>query len=95
MESQVKQGKPTDNEIMCLAQDVMKFWKKLGCLLGLREPLLDEIEADHATQMYEQSYAMLRRWKECNGSEATYRKLAEALNHNSINKSDLCMKYCV
>ena len=95
MESQVKQGKPTDNEIMCLAQDVMKFWKKLGWLLGLGEPLLDEIEADHATQMYEQSYAMLRRWKECNGSEATYRKLAEALNHNSINKSDLCMKYCV
>ena len=95
MESELRQGIPTDNEIIHLTVDITKTWRKLGLLLGLTEPQLDQIEGDHTTDIGEQSYVMLKRWRECEGSAATYGKLAEALNHNSIDRSDLCMKYCV
>ena len=84
-----------ESELKHLAVDITKSWRKLGLLLGLTEPQLDQIEGDHTADIGEQSYVMLKRWRECEGSAATYGKLAEALNHNSIDRSDLCMKYCV
>ena len=95
MESELKQGILTDNEIMHLAVDISKEWRKVGLRLGLTDTQLDQIEGDHTTDISEQSYVMLKRWKECEGSAATYGKFAKALNHNSIGRSDLCMKYCV
>ena len=90
MEFELKQGMPTDDELIHLAGEISKCWRKLGQKLCLIARQLDQIEL--ATGISRKSYAMLKKWMESGGSEATYRKLAKALN--SINRSDLCMKYC-
>ena len=90
---ELKAGKPTDDDVMRLAQDAMKNWRRLGRALGLKDVDVDEIEAD-VRGIYEQCYAMLRKWQQKMGSAATYRNLAEGLRHPTVIRQDLVDKYC-
>ena len=40
------------------------------------------------------AFRMLQRWKEKNGSEATYRVLHDALCHEFVNRKDLAEEFC-
>ena len=88
-----KQGIPEDGELLSLAQDTIAIWKKLGLALGLINAQLDEIQADQLKEL-DRSYAMLRKWKEALGSEASYKRLAEGLDHRAVKRSDLIDTYC-
>ena len=89
----IKQGVPEDHELLSLAEDMLVIWKKLGLALGLKNSQLDEIEADHLRGV-ERSYAMLRKWKESRGSEASYERLAQGLDHKAVSRHDLIEAYC-
>ena len=89
----IKQGVPKDRELLSLAEDILVIWKKLGLALGLKNSQLDEIEADHPKGA-ERSYAMLRKWKESRGSEASYERLAEGLDDKAVSRRDLIEAYC-
>lgn len=88
-----KQGTPTDNELLSLAQDTISVWEKLGLALDLTNSHLDEVDADHS-DVLDKSYAMLRKWKESHGVEATFERLAKGLNHKAVNRRDLIDEYC-
>lgn len=88
-----KQGVPEDRELLSLAEDTLVIWKKLGLALGLKNSQLDEIEADHIKGV-DRSYAMLRKWKESHGSEASYERLADGLVHKAVSRRDLIEAYC-
>ena len=89
----IKQGVPEDHELLSLAGDILVIWKKLGLALGLKNAKLDEIEADNLKGV-DRSYAMLRKWKESRGSEASYERLAEGLDHKAVSRRDLIEAYC-
>ena len=88
-----KQGTPADNELLNLARDTVLVWRKLGLALGLDNSNLDEVDADNS-KVVDKSYAMLRKWKEFHGVEATFKRLAMGLNHKVINRRDLNDEYC-
>ena len=88
-----KQGTPTDNELLSLAQDTISVWEKLGLALDLTNSHLDEVNADHS-DVLDKSYAMLRKWKESHGVEATFERLAKGLKHKAVNRRDLIDEYC-
>lgn len=89
-----KQGTPTDNDLLCLAQDSVSIWMKLGLALGLSQSQLDEIDADQS-KVIDKSYKMLRKWKESLGVTATFERLAEGLDHKVIKRHDLIDEYCL
>ena len=88
-----KQGTPTDNELLSVAQDTISVWEKLGLALDLTNSHLDEVDADHSNVL-DKSYAMLRKWKESHGVEATFERLAKGLKHKAVNRRDLIDEYC-
>ena len=88
-----KQGTPADIELLSLAQDTITLWRKLGLALGLNNSNLDEVDADNS-KVIDKSYAMLRKWKEFHGAEATFKRLAMGLNHKVVNRRDLIDEYC-
>ena len=88
-----KLGIPEDGELLSLAQDTIAIWKKLGLALGLINAQLDEIQADQLKGL-NRSYATLRKWKEALGSEASYKRLAEGLDHRAVKRRDLIDTYC-
>lgn len=88
-----KQGTPKDHELLSLAQDTIVIWTKLGLALGLSNSQLDEIDTDQVKAV-DKSYAMLRKWKESLGSEASYERLALGLDHKAVKRRDLMEMYC-
>ena len=88
-----KQGIPDDTELLSLGQDIVSIWRNVGLALGLKNSYLDEIHEDHPKAL-DKSYAMLRKWKESLGSEASYQRLAEGLGHKAVERRDLIESYC-
>ena len=70
----------------------MSKWKPFGMILGLEAPILTEI--DKSFESSDKMYAMLRKWKESPGSEASYKALADGLENALIKRHDLVERYC-
>ena len=68
-------------------------WKRVGRALKLDDRDLDHIEADESS-LYERCYGMLRKWIQALASDATYESLELALQHETVLRSDLALKYC-
>lgn len=91
---QVKGGTPTPDDLEHLGSDLgSDVWRALGARLGIKKPTLDEIDDLHRS-LSSKGYNMLLRWKEKNGSAATYQILSQALNHELVNKLSLAETYC-
>ena len=88
-----KTDQPGNKELLSLAHEIVSIWSSLGSILGLTKANLDLIDGQQSLVL-DKSYAMLRKWMESNGSEATYQKLAEGLDNKVIKRRDLVERYC-
>ena len=80
--------KCSENHLAIIAQSITS-WKQLSPFLGLTQQDEDDIQSDN-TRNAERKLAMLRRWREKYGDEATYFRLADAFEalkwRNCISK---------
>ena len=79
-------------------QDLERLSRKIEEWKPLARRLLEssELEALHKEneKWSEKAFAMLRKWKQKNGFEATYRCLYDALCHDLVNRKDLAEEFC-
>lgn len=90
----LKTGIPTDQELQRLAEEIPDDWKRIGRAVGLKEKHLKMIEIDNAEDVCERALATLYKWKEKQGREATYVKLAAALDDSLVQRRDLVEGFC-
>ena len=91
----LKEGVPENEDLERLAQKVVAEWKELGRRLWKSETE-EELDAiDKQNDKYsEKAYKMLLKWKQAEGSGATFRVLHDALRDPLVNRRDLAEKYC-
>ena len=82
-----------DKDVMRIAKAVVNKWKRVGRALGMEDTVLDTIEKDEKGNT-EQSYQMLRKWKQQSFPNATYEALAKALLHRTVYMSRVVDDYC-
>ncbi|KAJ7380902.1 hypothetical protein OS493_004485 [Desmophyllum pertusum] len=87
-------GTPTDQELQRLAEEIPEDWKRIGRAVGLKEKHLKIIEIDHADDVCERALATLYKWQEKQGQEATYERLAQALDDELVQRRDLVEIFC-
>lgn len=90
----IKKGTPTEQELQRLAEEIPEDWKRLGRAVGLKEKHLKIIEIDNPDNVFERALATLFKWKEKQGQEATYQKLATALDDELVQRRDLVETFC-
>ena len=90
----IKKGTPTEQELQSLAEEIPEDWKRLGRAVGLKEKHLKIIEIDNPDSVFERALATLIKWKEKQGQEATYQKLATALDDELVQRRDLVETFC-
>ena len=88
----VKEGVPTDEDLERLSAKIEK-WKPLGRRLKLESSELEALHKDNE-EWSEKAFAMLMKWKQKKGSDATYRCLYDALCHDLVNRKDLAEEFC-
>ena len=88
-----KTGTPSTDDLLLVAFELGASWKMLGRILGVPEPVLEQIEADNP-RLSERCFSVLKRWTERFGSAATYECLARALRHPMVGRGKLAAKYC-
>ncbi|CAH3040190.1 unnamed protein product [Pocillopora meandrina] len=85
-----------DKALSSIAAAVMKKCQRLGRALGINNDRLDKIAMDNPKDGFEQSYQMLRAWKQANVYNASYYSLAQALYDRTVNLgvvvNSLCLK---
>ncbi|KAL9962679.1 hypothetical protein ACROYT_G031802 [Oculina patagonica] len=89
----LRSGKPSDDVLQQLADEICDSWKKLGRQLKLTEAQLIGINHEEEC-IYEKCYRMLRKWTETYSSVANFETLSRALEHNLVQRKDLAFKYC-
>lgn len=89
----VKTGNPTDDELVDLSKQIGDNWKSLAGRLGFTRA---EITAFHKeNEKYaEKAEAMLLKWQENKGDDATYQALYDALCHKFVGSKALAEKFC-
>ena len=82
------------DELESLSVRLGTTWKSLARKLLVS---LVEIEAfDEANvRLRDKAYRMLMRWKEREGSHATYQVLHYALSHELVGRRDLVERFCI
>ncbi|XP_022798204.1 uncharacterized protein LOC111336388 [Stylophora pistillata] len=89
----LKDGTPSEDDLQYLASNIFDCWKVLGRQLDLEESVLISIDWEEK-RTSEKCYKMLKKWKECNGSEADFKTLAHGLENHLVERNDLAAKYC-
>lgn len=88
----LKDGVPEWEILWKLAEKIPTKWKIVGrLLLNWEEPKLQALDIDEKS-CRERAYAMLRIWRETNGSGATYRVLDDALCEAEL--TELAETFC-
>ena len=90
----VKPGRPDNDELNELANDVSPFWKKLGRVFKIKESKLSQLDVNHQQDAYEKAYQMLLHWRETMNDQVTYQILYNALTSTVVGRNDLGKKYC-
>ena len=86
----VTQGVPSDEDIEWLSYQVTD-WERLRRILRVDHIPMMEMESNYEN-IFKITSCMLRRWKEINGSAATYAVLRDALSHPFVGRKDLADK---
>lgn len=89
----VKEGSPTKNVLEHLSKKISVDWRTLGRRLSFDEADLQEFDRGHE-EISEKAYALLLRWKQRKGSDATYRVLNNALRETLVDRTDLAQEFC-
>ncbi|XP_071837763.1 receptor-interacting serine/threonine-protein kinase 1-like [Apostichopus japonicus] len=72
-------GVVSDGSIERLSGAISKNWREIGRKLEISDEDLDRIQSDTTEGRKETVYEMLRKWKQQNGRNATYKRLGDAL----------------
>jgi len=73
---------------------VLHRWKMLARTLKMAENIINEIVYEEKTDLKEQCYQMLLRWKNSNGFKATAATLINALRESQLNEAaDILARY--
>ena len=89
----VKEGTPENDVLQKLAKEVVEEWKELGRrLLRSDEAKLYTIHKENE-KWFEKAYDMLLKWKQANGSRATFQVLHDALCN--VERRDLAEEFCL
>ena len=88
-----KTGQPGDEELLCLAYEILSTWKSLDMVVNGTTRTVAEIDELHPREE-DKPYAMLKKWKDKLGSTASYGALARVLDTALINRRDLVERYC-
>ncbi|XP_068754007.1 uncharacterized protein [Montipora capricornis] len=88
-----KSNTPSRDDVLLIAHELRAKWKMLGRVLEVSEPVLEQIEEDNR-ELSERCYEVLIRWQEKFASKATYQRLAQALQHPTVDRAALAVKYC-
>ncbi|XP_078740601.1 uncharacterized protein LOC144953826 [Lampetra fluviatilis] len=75
--------------------DVVSDYTHVMRLAGLADSFISEASENHGRNVNERNYAMLKHWRESLGQEATYGRLAEALDKAGFSgTAGMVMKLC-
>ncbi|XP_068753968.1 uncharacterized protein [Montipora capricornis] len=88
-----KSGIPSRDDLLLIAHELGTKWKMLGRVLKVPDPVVEQIKKDN-DELSERCYKVLTSWKERSASEATYQRLAKALQHPAVDRKALAVKYC-
>ena len=88
----MKKGNPDNDELERLANDIdPSDWKKVARKLKIHDPKITAIHKENE-EFHEKIYQMLLKWKQANGSAATWKKLNQALIDAGLR--ELAEKHC-
>lgn len=91
--ARIKTGIPSEDDLLHISAQVMSGWELLAKVLGFHDVELDHLTTDN-TDLFEQCYQMLLRWKQKFGSQGNYKALVKALQHPLVNREHLALQYC-
>ena len=90
----IKHGLVFDEELESLSSRLAKEWRPLALRLRFTGAEIVAIDKENE-QHSEKVYMMLMRWKEREGSHATYQVLHDALIHEFVQRKDLAEIFCI
>ncbi|XP_044169022.1 uncharacterized protein LOC114974232 [Acropora millepora] len=88
-----KPGALSQDDVLGIAHELGSSWKMVGRVLNVPDAVIDQIEANKS-EVSDKCYSILRRWQEMYPSDATYHRLARALQHPTVDRVDVAVKYC-
>ncbi|XP_074621197.1 uncharacterized protein LOC141879796 isoform X2 [Acropora palmata] len=86
-------GALSQDDVLGIAHELSSSWKMFGRVLNVPDAVIDQIEADES-KVSEKCYCVIRRWQERYSADATYHRLARALQDPSVDRVDVAVKYC-
>lgn len=89
----LREGIPTEAELLSLSSELGAKWKNLARALGIPEHHIEIVE-EESRRVVEKSYQLLLLWKQASGVGATYGALSAGLCHAVVLRRDLAEKYC-
>lgn len=89
----MKAGIPSNDVLESLSTQLGDNWKKLGRRLSFTDAELSAFRTGNYG-MAEEARRMLVRWKQKEGSEATYQVLYDALTHEFVSCRLLAETFC-
>ena len=90
----IRDGTPEPEDLERLSKKMGTSWKSFALILGFEEAEIVEFDYEYK-EVAKKAYQMLRRWKERDGTKATYEVLYSALTHNLVQRRDLAEAFCL
>ena len=72
--------------------EAKRKWYNIGLELGVKDPILDEIQAKHGTDYDACLREMLQNWLRFNPNKPTWDRLANALKEQAVAENELADK---
>ncbi|XP_015775395.1 PREDICTED: uncharacterized protein LOC107353578 isoform X3 [Acropora digitifera] len=88
-----KPGALSQDDVLGIAHELSSSWKIVGRVLNVPDAVIDQIQANEST-VSEKCYSVLRYWQGRYPSDATYHRLARALQHPTVDRVDVAFMYC-
>ncbi|XP_015757180.1 PREDICTED: uncharacterized protein LOC107336623 isoform X2 [Acropora digitifera] len=88
-----KPGTVSIDDVPLIAYELGPSWKTVGRVLNVPDAVIDQIEADEF-EVFDKCCSLIRYWHETYAPDASYRRLARALQHPTVDRVDLAVKYC-
>ena len=82
------------NDELKLLSFKIENWRVLARRLNFEQATIEALHKDNEN-VNEKVYSMLMKWKDREGSGATYRVLYDTLCHSLVNRRDLAYKLCI
>ncbi|XP_022790067.1 uncharacterized protein LOC111329602 [Stylophora pistillata] len=94
--SRVMAGRPSEDELEELSQELGEKWEELAGRLGYNQAARSNFYANDrcSNRLARSAYSMLLAWKQREGSKATYEVLYNALCHKLVQCNLLAQKFC-